>query len=104
MHAVWGVHAEMGPGGHTVSVQYAKHCCLYSRNKLFSKEGGKIRASHVAPAVLCLGIADKATGVRAACNNEIVLKGCLSCSSDAQQATLLPLLVQNRNTLGEVSR
>lgn len=105
MHAVWGVQAEIGPDGIVMSVQHAKHCCLYSKSKLFSKEGSNICASHVALVVLCSGIANtKATGIRAACNNEVVLTRCLSCSSNAQQATLLPLLTENTNTLREVSR
>lgn len=35
--------------------------------------------------VPCSGIVDtKATGIRAACDDEMVLKGCLGCSSNAQ--------------------
>lgn len=54
--------------------------------------------------VPCSSVVDiKATGIRAAYDDEMVLKGCLGCSSsNAQEATLLPLLVGNTNTMGAV--
>lgn len=44
----------------------------------------------------------KATGIRAACTDNMVLKGCFGCSSNAQQASLFLLFVRNTNTMGAV--
>lgn len=71
---------------------------LESRRRLFSKESDSITGSIVVP---FLEIVDtEATGIRAACTDNMVLKGCLGCSSNAQEASLLLLFVQNTNTMG----
>lgn len=56
-----------------------------SRRRLFAKESDSIRASQVASVAPCSGTVDtKATGIRAACDDEMALKGGLGCSSNVQ--------------------
>ena len=73
------------------------------QEEAFSKESDSIQASQVALVVPCSGMMDtEACGIRAACDDEMVLKGCLGCSSNVQQGTSLPLFVGNTNTMGPV--
>lgn len=80
-----------------LGLHQAEDFYLESRRRFFSKESDSITGSIVVP---CSETADtKAAGIRAVCTDK-VLKGCLRCSSNAQQASLLLLFVGNTNTRG----
>lgn len=95
-----GVQAGMGCNGCAGSVA-SRGLPPGEQEEAFLQGGWQHHRYHIV--VSLLEIVDaKATGTRADCTDNRVLKGCLGCPLNAQQAYLLLLFVQNTNTMGAV--